>query len=170
MEIVEIAPDLWEAMKTKRRKKLSNEEIAEEEEEEEEGTPLRGMFCLKTRQEDMKPFEEKEDCFILDFDPSDSFDSSFSDNPEGGDDDDVAIIHEKGQVACRDFPHPRHLCLKYPFGSTQHSLHCNQCYCYVCDLAAPCPHWTLSNEPHCEALENSRWRSLRELHRGRRGH
>ena len=95
MEIVEIAPDLWEAMKTKRRKKLSNEEIAEVEEE---GTPLRGMFCLKTRQEDMKPFEEKEDCFILDFDPSDSFDSSFSDNPEGGDDDDVAIIHEKGQV------------------------------------------------------------------------
>lgn len=99
MEIVEIAPDLWEAMKemkTKRRKKLSNEEIAEAEEEE--GTPLRGMFCLKTRQEDMKPFEEKEDCFILDFDPSDSFDSSFPENPEGGDDDDVAIIHEKGQV------------------------------------------------------------------------
>ncbi|KAJ4869388.1 Uncharacterized protein Rs2_13342 [Raphanus sativus] len=131
MEIVEITADLWEAMKkrkTNTRKKLtSSEEIPPEEEE---GTPLRGMFCLKTRQ-DMKVFEEKEDCFILDFDPNDSFDSrkqSFSGNPEGGDDDDVAILHEKGQVACRDFPHPRHLCLKYPFESTHHSLHCNQSF------------------------------------------
>ncbi|KAL0891144.1 hypothetical protein Bca101_015127 [Brassica carinata] len=138
MEIVEITADLWETMKktkTKIRKKLTNEEIAKEE-----GTPLRGVFCLKTRQ-DMKAFEEKEDCFILDFDPNDSFDSekqSFSENPEGGDDD-VAIIHEKGQ-----------------------------CYCYVCDVAAPCAQWTPNYEPHCEALENSRWKSLRELHRGMR--
>ena len=78
---------------TKRRKKLAKEE----EEEEEDDTPLTGIFCLKQRQ-DMKIFEDKEDCFILDFDPSDSFDSSFPENPEGGDDDDVAIIHEKGQV------------------------------------------------------------------------
>ncbi|KAJ0263175.1 Uncharacterized protein HA466_0035770 [Hirschfeldia incana] len=170
MEIVEITADLWETMKktkTKIRKKLTDEEMAQEEEA---GTPLRGIFCLKTRQ-DMKAFEEKEDCFILDFDPNDSFDSkkqSFPENPEGGDDDDVAIVHEKGQVACRDFPHPRHLCLKFPFGSTQHALYCNQCYCYVCDVAAPCAHWTPNYEPHCEALENSRWKSLRELHRGMR--
>ncbi|CAH2077754.1 unnamed protein product [Thlaspi arvense] len=165
-EILEMTPDLWETTKrtkTKRRKRVTKEE---EEEEEEDGTPIRAIFCLKTRQ-DMKIFEEKEDCFILDFDPNDSFDSrklSFSDNPES--DNDVAIIHEKGQVACRDFPHPRHLCLKYPFGSTNHALHCKQCFCYVCDLAAPCPHWTPSYEPHCEALENHRWKLLRELHRG----
>lgn len=96
-EIVEITPDLWETKKdttSKRRKKLTREE----EEEEEEGTPLRAIFCLKTRQ-DMKIFEEKEDCFILDFDPNESFDAtklSFSDNPEG--DNEVEIIHEKGQV------------------------------------------------------------------------
>ncbi|KAG5414164.1 hypothetical protein IGI04_001731 [Brassica rapa subsp. trilocularis] len=103
---------------TKRRKKLAKEE-------EEDDTPLTGIFCLKQRQ-DMKIAEEKEDCFILDFDPNDSFDSeklSSSENPES--DDDVAIVHEKGQVACRDYPHPRHLCLKYPFGSTNHQLHCN---------------------------------------------
>ncbi|KAF3598436.1 hypothetical protein F2Q69_00034240 [Brassica cretica] len=78
---------------TKRRKKLAKEE----EEEEEDDTPLTGIFCLKQRQ-DMKIFEEKEDCFILDFDPNDSFDSeklSSSENPES--DDDVAIVHEKGQ-------------------------------------------------------------------------
>ena len=76
---------------TKRRKKLAKEE-------EEDDTPLTGIFCLKQRQ-DMKIAEEKEDCFILDFDPNDSFDSeklSSSENPES--DDDVAIVHEKGQV------------------------------------------------------------------------
>ncbi|WZY69807.1 hypothetical protein YC2023_002047 [Brassica napus] len=75
---------------TKRRKKLAKEE-------EEDDTPLTGIFCLKQRQ-DMKIAEEKEDCFILDFDPNDSFDSeklSSSENPES--DDDVAIVHEKGQ-------------------------------------------------------------------------
>ncbi|KAH0902503.1 hypothetical protein HID58_042006 [Brassica napus] len=147
---------------TKRRKKLAKEE----EEEEEDDTPLTGIFCLKQRQ-DMKIFEEKEDCFILDFDPNDSFDSeklSSSENPES--DDDVAIVHEKGQVACRDYPHPRHLCLKYPFGSTNHQLHCNNCYCYVCDVAAPCPHWTpIAYESHCEASAERRWNRLRELHR-----
>lgn len=167
---VEITPDPWETKKktkSKRRKRLSKED------EEEEGTPLRGIFCLKTRQ-DMKIFDEKEDCFILDFDPNDSFDASkLSDDTEC--DEDVAIIHEKGQVfiirilgcfvffckvcvfahlfstidnlgfmslccrflgfdekmvcvqvACRDFPHPRHLCLKFPFESSQHTSHCNQ--------------------------------------------
>ncbi|KAF8114554.1 hypothetical protein N665_0036s0080 [Sinapis alba] len=157
-------PDLSEtkkkATKTKRRKLTK---AVEEEEEEEE--PLTGIFCLKQRQ-DMKIFEEKEDCFILDFDPNDSFDStklSSSDNPES--DDDVAIVHEKGQVACRDFPHPRHLCLKYPFDSTNHLLHCNKCFCYVCDVAAPCPFWKpVFSEPHCEAMEGTRWKQLRKLH------
>ncbi|CAN8273641.1 unnamed protein product [Cochlearia groenlandica] len=163
-EVVEITPEQWEETKktTKRRKKPNKKE------EEEEGTPLRGIFCLKTRQ-DMKIFEEKEDCFILDFDPNDSFDAkkaTFSDNTD--DDTDLEIVHETGQVACRDYPHPRHLCLKYPFETTQHSLHCNQCYCYVCDVAAPCSRWTPNYESHCEALENTRWKRLRELFRAKK--
>ncbi|KFK29288.1 hypothetical protein AALP_AA7G114000 [Arabis alpina] len=155
-EIVEITPDLRESKKRRKRP----------EQEEEEGTPLRGIFCLKTRQ-DMKIFEEKEDCFILDFDPNDSSDAtklSFSDYPET-DNDDVQIIREKGQVACRDYPHSRHLCSKFPFRSTPHATHCNQCYCYVCDLAAPCAHWTSRVTPHCEALEDPTWNTLREVYR-----
>lgn len=30
------------------------------------------------------------------------------------------------QVACRDYPHARHLCAKYPFSSTPHERHCDQ--------------------------------------------
>jgi hypothetical protein len=30
------------------------------------------------------------------------------------------------QVACRDFPHARHACAKYPFASTPHHSHCEQ--------------------------------------------
>ena len=61
---------------------------------EEEGSPLRGILCVKTRR-DMKRFEKTEDCFILDFNPFDSFDVkrlSFSL------DKDLEIIHESGQV------------------------------------------------------------------------
>lgn len=66
------------------------------ETKKEEVTPLKG--CLKTRQ-DMKRIEETEDCFILDFNPFDSFDVknlSFAGDHEG--DKDLAIIHESGQV------------------------------------------------------------------------
>jgi hypothetical protein len=30
------------------------------------------------------------------------------------------------QIACRDYPHPRHLCAKHPFSSTPHDRHCDQ--------------------------------------------
>ncbi|CAA0409701.1 unnamed protein product [Arabidopsis thaliana] len=106
------------------------------EKKEEDDTPLVGIFCLKTRQ-DMKRFEETEDCFILDFDPFDSFD-----------------------VACRDYPHPRHLCLNFPFGSTPNSSHCDLCYCYVCDKPAPCAEWTLSTS-HCNAYDSALWNLCR---------
>jgi len=69
------------------------------EKNEEDDTPLVGIFCLKTRQ-DMKRFEETEDCFILDFDPFDSFDVkklTFTDDVREGDKD-LSIIHETGQV------------------------------------------------------------------------
>ncbi|CAE6239602.1 unnamed protein product [Arabidopsis arenosa] len=115
--------------------------------------PLIGIFCVKTRQ-DMKRIEETEDCFILDFNPFDSFDVkrlSYSL------DKDLEIIHETGQVACRDYPHPRHLCLNFPFGSTSNATHCDLCYCYVCDKPAPCALWMSS---HCNASEDSMVRKL----------
>ncbi|KFK27026.1 hypothetical protein AALP_AA8G324600 [Arabis alpina] len=133
-------------MGTKARTKIP---VSEEEEE----TPLRGIFCLKTRQ-DMKRIEETEDCFILDFDPFDSFDLT---KLSLSGDKDLAIIHETGQVACRDYPHPRYLCLNFRFGSTPNANHCDLCYCYVCDKPAPCAQWMSS---HCNASADSKERRL----------
>ncbi|KAJ0086276.1 hypothetical protein Patl1_08027 [Pistacia atlantica] len=71
---------------------------------------------------DLKSFEEKEDCFILDFNPYESADfahlsiSKSHHHPHNV--QDISIIAEKGQVACRDYPHSRHLCLKLPFETT----------------------------------------------------
>ncbi|XP_010446514.1 PREDICTED: uncharacterized protein LOC104729276 [Camelina sativa] len=131
----------------------------------EDDTPLRGIFCLKRRQ-DMKRFEETEDCFILEFDPFDSFDVkrlTFTDDDREGGDKDLAIIHETGQVACRDYPHPRHLCLKFPFESTPKSSDCDLCYCYICDKPAPCAEWIVSRSQnwHCTAYDSALWNSLR---------
>ncbi|KAG2299299.1 hypothetical protein Bca4012_010873 [Brassica carinata] len=144
------------------------------ETKKEEVTPLTGILCLKTRQ-DMKRIEETDDCFILDFDPFDSFDVkniSFSGDREA--DRDLLLSMRqarfKYRVACRDYPHPRHLCLNYPFGSTPSATHCHlvltsvlfslkgqheyvQCYsCCVCNKPAPCAQWISS---HCNASADS---------------
>lgn len=66
-----------------------------------EETPVRAVVCLK-RKEDVKRFEETEECFILDFDPFDSLDISklsLKDNKNNHDDNDISIIAEKGQVS-----------------------------------------------------------------------
>ncbi|XP_039142026.1 uncharacterized protein LOC120279220 [Dioscorea cayenensis subsp. rotundata] len=77
-------------------------------------------------------------------------------------DDDVSIVFERGQVACKDFPHSRHLCVKYPFSKTSHESYCKQCYCYVCDATAPCKNWT-GLLGHCHASDTgSRWQDLRK--------
>ena len=72
-----------------------------------DGTPIRPIFCLKkTNTEHIRNFDEIEDCFILDFDPSDIDTSlhristlsvsSFTD--DGGGVDDLSVVAEKGQV------------------------------------------------------------------------
>ncbi|XP_059304437.1 RPM1 interacting protein 13-like [Lycium ferocissimum] len=124
-----------------------------------EGSPLRPIFCLKKR-EQLKEFEEKEECFILDFDPYDSVDISKLSFCENDDAPDISVVSEKGQVACRDFPHPRHACAKYPFEKTAHQTHCEMCYCFVCDVAAPCTSWTGASA-HCHAMNNEAWKTLR---------
>ncbi|MCD7459308.1 hypothetical protein HAX54_040587 [Datura stramonium] len=68
-------------------------------------------------------------------------------------------------VACRDYPHPRHLCAKFPFGSTPHERHCDQCHCYVCDTLAPCVYWRtgISSTAHCHATDKDRfWKAQRQ--------
>ncbi|CAJ1974490.1 unnamed protein product [Sphenostylis stenocarpa] len=123
-------------------------------EPEEEETPITPLVCFK--REDMKRFEETEECFILDFDPYDSFNfSKVSLNDKNSHHSDAAqdvhIVGENGKVACRDYPHPRHLCLKFPFTTTPHRSYCEMCYCCVCDEAAPCKQWTRFTSPHCDA-------------------
>nr|XP_051210395.1 protein gar2-like isoform X7 [Lolium perenne] len=86
------------------------------------------------------------------------------------DDDDCVIVAEKGEVACRDFPHSRHLCSNMPFGTTSHSKHCTMCYCFVCDAPAPCSYWGkgLSVDDHCHATDKeTKWKTLREAFKQR---
>ncbi|KAL0304502.1 UNVERIFIED_CONTAM: hypothetical protein Sradi_6318300 [Sesamum radiatum] len=63
------------------------------------GTPLRPIFCLKNR-DDIKKFEEQEDCFILEFDPYDDLEVLKLSFPKDCDDAevDVRVVAEKGQV------------------------------------------------------------------------
>uniref|UniRef100_A0A2P2J7D2 Uncharacterized protein MANES_13G038700 n=1 Tax=Rhizophora mucronata TaxID=61149 RepID=A0A2P2J7D2_RHIMU len=75
------------------------------------------------------------------------------------------------QIACRDYPHPRHLCAKFPFSSTQHDRHCDLCHCYVCDSLAPCAYWGtgVSSMDHCHAIDKQEmWKNLRENFRRRK--
>ncbi|CAN4085618.1 unnamed protein product [Withania somnifera] len=111
-----------------------------------EETPLRPIFCLKKR-ELLKEFEDKEECFILDFDPYESVDIFKLSVSNNQDSHDLSVVAEKGQVACRDFPHPRHACARHPFEKTLHQNYCEMCYCYVCDVSAPCYFWTGGIQP-----------------------
>ncbi|XP_021805466.1 uncharacterized protein LOC110749625 [Prunus avium] len=135
---------------------------------EEDGSPIRHILCVKNKV-DVKQFEEVDDCFILDFDPFEPIqlsklsvsDNFAGDNVDAPESPDVAVVAEKGQVACRDYPHSRHLCLKFPFETTPHESYCELCYCYVCDSAAPCGLWNLA---HCHASEHiGDWKSRRYL-------
>ncbi|XP_075650578.1 RPM1 interacting protein 13-like [Castanea sativa] len=133
------------------------------EEEEDNGTPLRPVFCVK-RNTDIKRIEEIEECFILDFDPFDSIDISKLSVSNSPIDNEVSVVAEKGQVACRDYPHSRHLCMKFPFETTPHEQYCKLCYCYVCDSSAPCKYWMQHEQAHCHASEKvGDWKSRRNL-------
>ncbi|KAI0520226.1 hypothetical protein KFK09_007697 [Dendrobium nobile] len=68
------------------------------------------------------------------------------------DDNSVAIVAQKGHVALRDFPHPRHLCGNFPFSRTTHETFCSKCFCYVCEVAAPCSEWWGKNG-HCNVSQ-----------------
>ncbi|XP_061995871.1 RPM1 interacting protein 13-like [Rosa rugosa] len=137
-------------------------------EEQDDESPIRHHLIV-TKEEDVKRFEELDDCFILGFDQVESIEMkklSVADEDAGS--PEIAVVAEKGQVACRDYPHPRHLCVKFPFETTSHETHCELCYCYVCDTAAPCKSWSSSSNnallSHCDAYDNSGvWKRERTL-------
>ncbi|KAK9144520.1 hypothetical protein Sjap_004423 [Stephania japonica] len=109
--------------------------------------------------------DSDDDCVVLDFDPFESIDLSKKLSISNADQDrDLVVMAEKRQViACRDYPHSRHLCAKYPFSKTPHQIHCEQCYCYVCDLAAPCKFWSGDLGEHCNASNvDPKWKTIRQ--------
>uniref|UniRef100_A0A6V7QVQ5 Uncharacterized protein n=1 Tax=Ananas comosus var. bracteatus TaxID=296719 RepID=A0A6V7QVQ5_ANACO len=61
----------------------------------------------------------------------------------------VVLVSEKEPVALRDFPHPRHLCANFPFNTSPHESYCSQCFCYACEVAAPCKQWE-GTYGHCD--------------------
>ncbi|XP_048430148.1 uncharacterized protein LOC125472551 [Pyrus x bretschneideri] len=109
--------------------------------------------------------DDDDDCVVLDGNPDKPV--SVVENSGSGSDE-LLVVGETGQVACRDYPHPRHLCAKFPFKTTQHENHCDLCHCYVCDSLAPCVHWSTggSNFNHCHATDKEEtWRILRKKFR-----
>ncbi|CAL9223726.1 unnamed protein product [Arabidopsis halleri] len=122
--------------------------------------------------------DDDDDCVILDCDPDKSTKTASieddddklakNDDDDDDDDDDVLVVGQKGEIACRDFPHPRHSCAKYAFNSTSHEKYCDMCHCYVCDIRAPCPYWCIavSSIDHCHANDKEKiWKNQREYFR-----
>ncbi|RDX58120.1 hypothetical protein CR513_62587, partial [Mucuna pruriens] len=106
--------------------------------------------------------DDDDDCVVLEGDPEKGA-SSVVEEANGS--DELLVIGEKGQVACRDYPHARHLCAILPFSSTPHEKHCNQCHCYVCDSLAPCLKWGtgLFSSDHCHANDKVEvWKTQRK--------
>lgn len=104
-----------------------------------------------------------DDCLVLDADPDNPV--KVADGAANGSDD-LLIVGEKGQLACRDYPHPRHLCANFPFSTTPHEKYCDLCHCYVCDLRAPCICWGngVTVTDHCNSTDKEEvWRHLRKL-------
>uniref|UniRef100_A0ACD5TTS6 Uncharacterized protein n=1 Tax=Avena sativa TaxID=4498 RepID=A0ACD5TTS6_AVESA len=115
--------------------------------------------------------DDDDDCVILDGDPDNkppvvAVKVEQIPGEKDGSEEELQVLGEKGEVACRDFPHPRHLCAKFPFGTGSHANHCTMCHCYVCDSPAPCPRWGKGTLPsdHCHATDkDEKWSKKRQL-------
>ncbi|KAK2455209.1 GATA zinc finger domain-containing protein [Trifolium repens] len=107
--------------------------------------------------------DDDDDCVVLEGDPENGVTSVDEEDSTGS--DELVVVGEKGQVACRDYPHARHLCAKFPFSSTPHEMHCGQCHCFVCDSLAPCIKWGtgISSSDHCHAHDKTEvWKLQRK--------
>ncbi|KAI4378587.1 hypothetical protein MLD38_016047 [Melastoma candidum] len=117
-----------------------------------------GESCgpVESRKRKMGDSGSDDDCLVLDGDPEKLV--SVPCNQGNGDEsevEDLVVVGETGQVACRDYPHSRHDCIKFPFNTTPHVEHCDLCHCYVCDSPAPCIYWGtgVSNSDHCHGTD-----------------
>lgn len=106
--------------------------------------------------------DDDDDCVVLEGDPENGV-TSVDEEATGS--DELFVVGEKGQIACRDYPHARHLCAKFPFSSTPHERHCSQCHCFVCDSLAPCLKWGtgILSSDHCHANDKTElWKIQRK--------
>ncbi|KAI3865705.1 hypothetical protein MKW98_016578 [Papaver atlanticum] len=107
--------------------------------------------------------DDDDDCLILDEDPENPV--AVENNSNENESDELLVVSEKGQVACRDYPHSREQCATYPFRTAPHEKYCDLCHCYVCDLRAPCKYWGtgLSKNDHCHASDKEEiWKAQRK--------
>lgn len=117
---------------------------------------------LKSSQSSIECISDDDECVVLDGDPDKPLEIA---NQEEEACDELQIVGQKGEIACRDLPHSRHLCAKFKFDSTSHTKHCELCHCFVCDTLAPCIYWGagISTTDHCHATdEEKRWNLLRQ--------
>ncbi|KAL5731366.1 hypothetical protein ACHQM5_004101 [Ranunculus cassubicifolius] len=104
--------------------------------------------------------DDDDDCVILDGDPNKPV--TVSANACENSTDELLIVAEKGQVACRDYPHARHLCAQFPFSTSPHKNYCDKCHCYVCDTPAPCGYWGIGvwGGDHCHSNDKDEYWKL----------
>ncbi|PIA41475.1 hypothetical protein AQUCO_02200117v1 [Aquilegia coerulea] len=131
--------------------------ISSDDDDDEEEENLKASKKQKRK----RPFSSsvmmmKDDFFILEGDPDKPVQVVKNDTGIGS--DELIIVAEKGQIACRDYPHPRHLCASFPFNSSPHQKYCDLCHCYVCDTRAPCVHWGtgISRSDHCHSTDKEK--------------
>ena len=83
---------------------------------------------------------------------------------EEDEDDEVVFQGRTGDAALVDFPHARENCAQCPWRPGAESQHCENCFCFVCDVpVAQCVEWP----SHCKATHTDpKWREKREQKRG----
>ncbi|GLT41479.1 hypothetical protein SLA2020_155400 [Shorea laevis] len=116
----------------------------------------------KPKSRDVDDDDDDDDLVVLDGDPDKPLEVA---NEGDGGGDELMVVGQKGEIACRDLPHSRHLCANFKFSSTPHEKHCELCHCFVCDTRAPCLSWGsgTSSTDHCHATDKEgRWNSLRK--------
>ncbi|GFR40540.1 hypothetical protein Agub_g1113 [Astrephomene gubernaculifera] len=90
---------------------------------------------------------------------------------ELGEEEELRIVGETGQVVTRDLPHPRPHCAAHRFnasGAASNRTYCAQCFCYVCDVKAwECEFWGTGRRErdHANARSHPYWNNLRRAAR-----
>ncbi|KAL5712103.1 hypothetical protein ACHQM5_014305 [Ranunculus cassubicifolius] len=145
---------------------LLNDMLRQENEDSDEVVVVGEVSGGNSKERQSKNGDSDDDeCLILDGDPDKILEVE---NGDGNDEDELQVVGEKGQIACRDYPHPRHLCARYPFSSNPHEKYCDLCHCYVCDTRAPCKHWGtgVSSHDHCHSSDKEEiWRLQRKWYK-----